>query len=350
MSGDSLDNLFSGTLEAAYDAVESGEEFESPNMADALDPRPDPEPETTETNDDLAPDGVEDADTTDLATEASDDEGASEPELTPPPQWSAADKAAFSELPREAQQFVLAREREQSAHLSQETQALTEQRREMAGVTNMLEPRRQALIAEYGSVEKGVETLFALSDFAVRDPKGFVEFFAKQHNVSLGDATSAESDDYVDPQYQQLTQRLQQMEGQFQQAQRQQAEEMAAAQQAEIETFKSATGEDGEPSHPHFDAVRQEMAKLVRSGAASTLSHAYEMAVWANGETRKLMLDARAKADDAKRVADAKKAAKAAKRATGTRVQSRGGVDTKPATGSMRDTMEAAYERAQGAG
>ena len=356
---DTLEAVFSDeSMGQAYDAAQSDETAPDPKpaaeptLADALDPQP-----SVEDNEDTDADAPEtDApDPTDPTDQASGDAG--EPDqsqpLAAPPRWSAADKAEFDALPREAQNVVLKRERDVERYLTQETQSLAETRRQHEALTATLEPRRHALSAQFGSMERGVETLFSISDYADRDPAGFIQWFAGQRGIDLGQqpAGEASSDEYADPEIQKLTQHLRAMEGRIVQAEDQRAEEAQAAQQSEISGFAGEVAEDGStPLHPHFETVRPQMAALLRSGAASTLKHAYEMAVWSHAETRTTMLEQKAQVDEAKRIADAKAAAKAAKKAAGTQLSTRGGTDVKPAKRSMDETMSDAYDRATGAG
>lgn len=69
---------------------------------------------------------------------------------------------------------------------------------------------------------------------------------------------------------------------------RQEAEERAQTDQARTAwmTFRE------DASNPYAENVKEDMALLLREGRAQDLKSAYEMAVWANPETRKLMMAA----------------------------------------------------------
>lgn len=54
----------------------------------------------------------------------------------------------------------------------------------------------------------------------------------------------------------------------------------------EITGFASAKGPDGQPAHPHFNAVRLDMGLLLQNGKASTMQEAYDKAIWLTPETR----------------------------------------------------------------
>ena len=60
---------------------------------------------------------------------------------------------------------------------------------------------------------------------------------------------------------------------------RQKADQMVA-------DFATAKDENGNPKHPYFEDVRQDMFNIVKSGLESDLDKAYERAIWANTDIR----------------------------------------------------------------
>src|SRR5690606_34903978 len=69
------------------------------------------------------------------------------------------------------------------------------------------------------------------------------------------------------------------------------AEDQATRQQtmSQIDAFRGATNPDGSLKHLYFDNVRPLMATLMQSGQATTLEDAYEIAIHAHPEVRKLL-------------------------------------------------------------
>lgn len=282
---------------------------------------------------------------------ASKDEPAKEQPLTPPERWSAERKATFSALPREAQQLLLDREGEVDKAFTQKTQELAEQRKQYEAVDQVLAPRRQALAATYGSEATALSHLFQLSDYANNDPEGFVKWFCQQRGIALPNVQTAQSgDEYVDPVTQQLQTQVKSITetlDTFKQESQAVRQEKIRNEIAEFETEKD---EKGAPLRPYFNDVKSEMATLMGSGAAKTLKHAYEMAIWSNSGVREKILAERKTAEDTKRIESAKQAAAKAEKAKGVQVRSRKDGDSANAkSASWEDTLNDVYDKVLGA-
>ena len=104
---------------------------------------------------------------------------------------------------------------------------------------------------------------------------------------------------------------------------------------SEILKFKS------DPSHSHFDAVKGHMAALLQAGQADGLADAYEQAVYANPVTRQSMLQQQAEKTRKENAAKAE----AAKKAARANVRSRPSLPTSMPTGTIQQTVAAAYDR-----
>ena len=273
---------------------------------------------------------------------------ASQP-LAPPERWSAEDKASFAALPREAQELVLKRESDVQKYLTQKSQEISEQSRRFEGVERLIAPRRQQwALAGYGSDDQFLGHLFAVSDFADRDPPGFIKWFAQQRGIDLAQATKP-AESYEDPALTPLQQRLQKLEQSEVDRKRAEDERIANEQRARVEAFKSETDEKGNLKRPYFEDVRVHMAALMRQGLAKDMSDAYEQAVYANPTVRaKVLADQRA-AEEAKRMEEAKAAAEKARKAAGTNLQSKGSLPGSRVTRTIDETMSEAYDRAVGA-
>jgi hypothetical protein len=225
--------------------------------------------------------------------------------VTPPVSWSAEAKAAWNALPPAVQQAALKREQEVSSGFAQKTAEL----KEYEPLKSILGPRQHLLAAEYGSVANGLQTLFSLSEFAAKDAPGFVKWFAQQRGIdlsSLAGTPAGQPQVSADPTIAALQQQIGSLTTEIQTAkqQREQAEQVELGRQ--IDAFKA------DPKHVHFEAVRAHMAALMQSGAAKDMQDAYDQAVYANPETRRLVMEEQRAADEAKRAADnAKSAAEA---------------------------------------
>src|SRR6266478_5831826 len=91
----------------------------------------------------------------------------------------------------------------------------------------------------------------------------------------------------LDPTVQYLAQNMQGLQQQWQQFQsQQQAAEQASIQQS-IEQFKTDA-----TRHPHFEAVREQMAALLSANLAQNLDEAYEKAIWMSPQVREQVVAA----------------------------------------------------------
>lgn len=347
MTDDSASQPFNldDALESAYATVT--ETKAEPSKSEVIDDAPNKTVEKT----DIA-EGEDKLEATEKTDQGSETEGepAKEQPLTAPERWSAERKATFAALPRDAQQLLLDRESEVDKAFTQKTQELSEQRKQYEALEQVIAPRRQALTSAYGSEANALTQLFQLSDFAERDPAGFVQWFAQQRGISLPTAQTVTDDTYVDPATKQLQQELQ---GIKQTLNAQQQAQFAARREtvkSEIATFKDEKDENGNLLRPHFEEVKPYMASLMQSGAAKTLSHAYEMAIWANPEVRKQILESQKKAEETQRLETAKQAASKAEKAKGVTVKSKkGGETTTAKKGNWESTLDDVTEELYGA-
>ena len=120
----------------------------------------------------------------------------------------------------------------------------------------------------------------------------------------------------------------------------------AESARLEQERMDAEIGQFGkDPKHEHFEAVRQEMGRLIQAGSATTLEDAYNKAIWAQPETRAKLLEKETQ-ERSKRLADEAAAARKAALANVTR---RGTPPTVQKPGSMDDTIRSEYRRLSGA-
>lgn len=204
----------------------------------------------------------------------------------------------------------------------------------------------QAIAPFQGHLQKlGVDAPTAITalmraDYTLRnsDPQTKAAYFAQlagQYGIDLSNLTNPPQ---VDPQTQYLMNQLNELRQnqQIWQNQQQQQEQMRAQQ--ELQSFGAA-------DKPHFDAVRGDMADLLESGKAKSLSEAYDMAVWMRPDIRQSLLDQ--KQAEAQRKAMEQLSAQRAKTAAAVSVKgsspSSGGV-LPSNKGSLRDIIAAQLE------
>lgn len=147
-----------------------------------------------------------------------------------------------------------------------------------------------------------------------------VELFSKlaqDYGIDLNSTYSGENTtQYQDPQAFALQQQIQQLQQQVQQVGSWKEQQEQGVLMNEIQRFSSDADK-----HPHFEAVREQMAQLLENGLANDLETAYAKAVRLNDEVwqteqNRLLQNATKQATQAQRVAKAKAAAVSPKSVT----------------------------------
>lgn len=277
----------------------------------------------------------------------------SEPETAiavAPVSWSAEEKAVFAELPPEVQDIIARRESERDKGFSQKAEQLSERAKSYESLETILGPRRARFAADGMTDAQAVKQLFDVADFATRDPETFIRQFAEARGIKLGQQTAGEvEDDFTDPVIAEMRTELARLKAEIAESRTAQQEALHQRNTQTIEQFRNAKDERGNPKHPHFETVRQEMAARIKSGMSDSLESAYEAAVWALPTVREEVLRAQRASAEAKRLAEAKAAASKAAKARGTVAKPRSGEVSKPASRTIEETMSAAYDAQQGA-
>lgn len=217
-------------------------------------------------------------------------------QVTPPTHWKGDGKINWAKVHPAVQQAIA----DDHANFSK-TQTELQQLRAAIG-----DERAQVLAASYGSVGQGLQNLFALSDFATKNPAGFIQYFANQRGIDLtrivgqgtgqGQPDPTQQPNPLEQVVNELRTEIAQLKGSRTQAEQTQV-------QSEIERFSS------DPANPYFNDVRADMAALVKAGAAQGLKDAYEKACWARPEIRTALIAQereKAAAADAAKVESAK--------------------------------------------
>lgn len=168
-------------------------------------------------------------------------------------------------LDRDTWKLTPAQARERAKALAREAKEAAERAEKYAPLERVLAPRRDALRASYGGEDRALETLFHLSDWAARDPAGFVQHIAQQRGVDLARLAPQPADPQQQPQ----------VDVDALIAQRVAAEIEKREATRAIQDFESNTAYE----FRHEPEVRRTMAGLLQSGAASDYASAYTMAV-----------------------------------------------------------------------
>jgi hypothetical protein len=232
--------------------------------------------------------------------------------IAPPAAWSAAAKADFASLPPHIQQEVMRREKDVTDGLAQRQQKDERFNR----LDSLLAPRRERFQLAGLDEFQAVQALFAAQDLLDRDAPSGLRYLAKQYGVNLASlaqgAPAQAQQAPMPPVVQQLMNEVQSLKSAHNQ--QQQSADRAAQDQASqmVQAFSA------DPKNLYFENVRKDMADLVNSGQAKTIQEAYDRAVWANPETRPLMLRQQEEQRETERRAAATARSNAARHASGS--------------------------------
>lgn len=267
--------------------------------------------------------------------QAKEGEGATPPAagaLQAPKTWRPEAAAKFATLPPEVQQEILKREEDIFKGL-ESYKADASIGKALKGV---VQPYMHIFQAQGVDPIQQVSGLMrahvALATGTPEQKQQFFQQLAEEYGVDLGVEAP-----YVDPQVASLQKQLSDLQSRLNGWEQHEANEARNKLQAEIDSFAS------DPAHQYFDEVANDIAGLLRSGAAKDLKDAYDKAIWANPITRakeqaRLTAEAEAKAK-----AEAAERAKQARKAIGANVKSsaKAASGTAP-LGSIDDTLNAA--------
>lgn len=165
---------------------------------------------------------------------------------------------------------------------------------------------------------------------------------AKMYGIELPAGQPDPNAPYLDPEVKALRDELasvkSQLSGQAQQQARIQAaeqERIRASLNAEINAFAA------DPANVYFNDVANDIATLLKSGAAKDLKDAYQQAIWLNPATRAKELDREATARAAAAQEEARKKAEDAAKATAANVRTKAKqASGTAALGSIDDTLK----------
>lgn len=252
--------------------------------------------------------------------------------LQPPKTWRPEAAAKFATLPSEVQQEILKREEDIFKGLESYKADASIGKALKAVVQPYMHIFQSQGIDPMQQISGLMRAHVALATGTPEQKQQFFQHLAKEYGVDLG----AEAP-YVDPQVASLQKQLSDLQSRLNGREQQEANEVRSKLQAEIDAFAS------DPAHQYFDEVANDIAGLLRSGAAKDLKDAYDKAIWANPITRAKEQARLAAEAEAKAKAEAAERAKQARKATGANVKSsaKAASGTAP-LGSIDDTLNAA--------
>ena len=286
----------------------------------------------SESLDQVAPENEEEA--TDSKEEPSETEGSEasqEPPLEAPRNWSEDVRSKFNNLPRDAQEYMLKRDKEMTADYTRKTQEVAEQRKSYESLDKVIAPMRQHINAS-GVGEAEYISRLLNADMALRNnPKMALKQLAQGYGIDLSSIEETVDWNDTDPQIAQLKQQNQAILAELNQFKQQNLQSARQQTEAQINGFANTKDDKGNLKYPHFDKLRVKMGNLIDAGEAKGLEDAYAKAVRLDDELYKQSLDAQRKSakaeEDARRKAAVEKAKKVRPRTA-----------TAPPSGSVKAT------------
>ena len=256
-----------------------------------------------------------------------------EPAKKAPSSWKPDAQQAFNELPSNVQEEVLRRESDYHKGIENyKTHAHAAQAYEKAVQPYM------ATIQQLGVDAPTAVAKLLQADHTLRysDAQTKTQYFtnlAREYGIDLAQVANPQP---VDPQYATLQQQLAQQQWELQNWKLQQTQREQNQALSEIDQFAA------NPSNNHFDAVRDDMAMLLKNGIANSLKEAYEKAIWQRGDIRQSLIEQQR--SEAQRKATEQAHHQRAKAASvSVKGSSPASSGVSPVKGSLRDQLSAAF-------
>jgi hypothetical protein len=257
--------------------------------------------------------------------------------LAAPNTWKKAAAEKFNTLPPEVQQEVLRRESDIHKGI--------EQYREAANfghsIHEAIKPHLDTINKLGITPDKAIAGLME-ADRILRygDPTQKTQYFAQlaqNYGIDLGQFANGEAPQ-VDQNIQFLMNKVKEQEQFIQSITNREKQQFETSLNSEIEKFAA------DPNHSHFGKVAGHMSALLQANQAKDLSDAYEQAVYANPETRALVI---AEQQQKQREELAKKAQKA-KQAGSVNIKTRPSLPSKTPIGTVDETIRETLENILG--
>lgn len=209
------------------------------------------------------------------------------------------DPQVFASLPAETQ-----------AQLARTMEDVTNQQKRFASlapVEQLIAPRIDAWALNGMAPAQALHQLLALSDFAGRDPGGFIKYIAQNNGVDLEELVlEMVPDEEADPRIAALQAEIAELKGTVQGQTQQQQQAIHQRTVDEVVAFAGEKGQDGNLLRPHLPELGDSWHPyigLVKAqnpswSHAQVLQQAYENACWNNASVRgKLQAAANAAAE-----------------------------------------------------
>jgi hypothetical protein len=247
-----------------------------------------------------------------------------EPSIEAPQHWSAEDKAAFTKIPKDAQEFVLRRYKAMEADYTRKTQEVADTKRFKDNFDQLLNPYRNHFAMQGLDDVGAVRNMLGWYNSLQQNPAQTLQVLAQQYGIDF----NQKQDENVDPNFKALRDEIQFLKSQIAQTHQAQQQQVSSNLFEQVNSFRDEKDSTGNLKHPHFETVRKDMAVFVETGRAKNMEDAYQLAVRLHPDIHDKSLEqsilekqkAAQQQGKQKDIDDAaKKAAQAKKAATGIR-------------------------------
>lgn len=340
--------------DSAADTDDAAEAEEQPGSDTPRDEKGRFAPKSATPDNDKEPDAADDTAPVDAKPEdAPKDE---DDHIEPLAHWKLEDQERFRSLKPEDQKWIL----DQHRAIDAEKTRVSQEAKQHGYLAEVFTPdRMDALTRDGVAPETYIKQLVSLSDYANRDPAGFLRYMAERRGLTpeqvfgtpaQQQVNDDEDDDFPpDPALLRAQQdaaearRIAEEVNTRWQTEQTTAQWQAAA--AAVAEFRDATDERGAPLHPYFEEVRGTMRAFMDGGQTDDIETAYQMAVRANPDTYAKMQAAERAAEARRVAAEQRKKAKEASRAGSSVAGTTAGPGVQPPPANARDHLARVAEQ-----
>lgn len=231
----------------------------------------------------------------DTSTEPNDNaQEETEEEFKAPEHWASEDKEVFVSLDKRGREFLLRRHKEMESAHTKKQQALADERKQVDSLIKAVEPHQDYLqrigISKEDAVSKLLATARRLEESNAQEKTEIFHKLAQEYGVQLpqeaGEPLSQEAQLLYDEinRVKAESQKIKEAQTRFDDERKLEGRRSI---ENKISDFASQKDDRGNLMHPHFDALRDQMAKLLNGGLAGNLEEAYESAIYLHSDLRK---------------------------------------------------------------
>lgn len=182
--------------------------------------------------------------------------------IEPPAHFTADEKKYFESLPPEQRKWIASSVKRMSSTVDKRMQEYSTHQRRAQAFDEALTPYRQQLAMRGVDEITAIKQLFSTYDQLQRDPVNTIKWLAKSYGVDL----SQTQEEPQDPQVQTLMNHITELKQGFSTIQGTLSKEREGQMLNVVNQFSNEKDAQGNLKHPHFEAVVNDMMKLIQAG------------------------------------------------------------------------------------